>query len=189
MHVVIQVRSLEGIIILFPSASTWTIHHTLLIPSQTWLFTPSFFSHPHGQCSSCSSYQQWKGSNGGCMSHICDVSLVMLVGVTKPKDWVPNGILLFQGHELHHPLQPTCVIQGNTQKRGCWLSIAHLLCQENNCSTLVQHSGITKHLLSTYCVHSMHSLDASSHLIPTAPFVRYVERFLFYSWGNLGSDR
>lgn len=51
------------------------------------------------------------------MSHICDVILRNLVGVTQSKDWVPNGILLFQGHELHHPLQPTCVIPGNTQKR------------------------------------------------------------------------
>lgn len=30
------------------------------------------------------------------MSRTCDLSLVNLAGVTKPKDWVPNGILLFQ---------------------------------------------------------------------------------------------
>lgn len=54
--------------------------------------------------------------SGYCLSHNCGLGLVNVVGVAKPKVWVPNGILLTQGHELYCSCQPTCAIQGNAKE-------------------------------------------------------------------------
>lgn len=162
------------------------IHQTLLVPPQTWPLTPSPLSVPMASVPIAglinSEKAQWVLSQPYLWSDAHEFTwLSPRFGYQIEFCYFKIMNYTVHANPLSHP--------GKYKRMGCWLCRAHLLCQENNCSVLAQRSGITKHFFITYCVHSMHFLDAPSHLIPSAPFVRQGEVFPFYKWGHLASER
>lgn len=166
MHLVIQVRKLGALFSSFLSLSTWDPSNPFDSILSMTLYSIHFLPSPWPVFQS-QLLASMKRLSGCCLSHI-------LWPEAGEFSWLSPwfGYLMefccfkVMNYSVHsNPL----VSSKEIQKKGL---VTQRSPSPGPGKQLVQHSRITEHLLITYCVYSMHCLDASSHLIPIAPFVK-----------------